>query len=46
MLKKIAAAAIVAGLGFAVVPAAHAENACLHFDITVNDTTQVIDQCV
>lgn len=46
MLKKIAAAAIVAGLGFAVVPAAHAENACLHLHVDINGTVQDVDQCV
>ena len=45
MLKKIAAVALVAGsLGLVSTPASAV--ACVHFDITVNGTTQVIDQCV
>lgn len=46
MLKKIAAAAIVAGLGFATVPAAHAENLCVTFHADINGTVQDVDQCV
>jgi hypothetical protein len=46
MLKKIVAAAAVAGALGLVAGPAMAENACVHFDINVNGTTQVIDQCV
>ncbi|MDQ1711380.1 MAG: hypothetical protein QOE45_830 [Frankiaceae bacterium] len=45
MLKKLAAAAfVVSALGMAVP--AHAENACLHLHVQVNDVVQDVDQCV
>lgn len=46
MLKKIAAVSLVAGsLAFVASPAM-AETLCVHFDVNVNGTAQVIDQCV
>lgn len=45
MLKKIAAAALVAGsLGLVVTPASAVF--CLDAEVTVNDVTQTVSQCV
>jgi hypothetical protein len=46
MLKKIAAAALVAGTLSIVAAPAMAETLCLDGEVTVNDVTQTIHQCV
>ena len=47
MKRVIALAALLMAAGAAfVAPSASAEGVCLHLDVNVNGTAQVVDQCL